>query len=122
MQGCDGKLPVDAEKPAPTIDFECTHLKRGHIPSDLLYRIAPKRAFTTWSNFSGNNIFDNAAARADLNFRYTVPWVAGVRRTVAWLDENHKIEDSDADPFDDRVIAAWERLSARMGEELAGIG
>ncbi len=92
-----------------------------HIPTDLLYRIAPKRAFWTWNNFSGNNIFDNSAARADLDFRYTVRWVEGVRRTVAWLDANGKIEDSDADPFDDRVIAAWERLAARMEEELAGI-
>jgi nucleoside-diphosphate-sugar epimerase len=92
-----------------------------HIPSDLLYRIAPKRAFWAWNNFSGNNIFDNTAARTDLDFRYTVPWIAGVRRTVAWLDAHNKIEDSDADPFDDQVIAAWERLAARMGEELAGV-
>ena len=44
-----------------------------------------------------------------------------MRRTVAWLDAANQIEDSDADPFDDRVIVAWERLSARMGEELMGI-
>ena len=75
-----------------------------HIPSDLLYRIAPKRAYTTWNNFSGNNIFDNSAAKADLDFHYTVKWVDGVRRTVAWLDANGKIEDSDADPFDDRIV------------------
>src|SRR5512136_3042308 len=89
-----------------------------HIASDLLYRIAPKRAYTTWNNFSGNSIFDNSAAKADLDFHYTVKWVDGVRRTVAWLDAANQIEDSDADPFDDRVIAAWERLSTRMGEEL----
>jgi len=92
-----------------------------HIPSDLLYRVAPKRAYTTWNNFSGNSIFDNSAAKADLDFHYTVKWVEGVRRTVAWLDAANKIDDSDADPFDDRVISAWERLSAQMGEELAGV-
>ena len=85
-----------------------------HIPGDLLYRIAPKRAYTTWSNFSGNSIFDNSAAKADLDFHYTVKWVEGMRRTVAWLDAHGKIEDSGADPFDDQVIAAWERLSARL--------
>ena len=26
-----------------------------HIPGALLDRIAPKRAYTTWSNFSGNS-------------------------------------------------------------------
>ena len=40
---------------------------------------------------------------------------------VAWLDEHGRIENSDDDPFDDKIIAAWERLSAQMAEELTGI-
>jgi len=28
-QRCDGKLPVDAEKPAPTIGLECTRFRVG---------------------------------------------------------------------------------------------
>jgi len=92
-----------------------------HIPTDLLGKIAPKRAGISVDIFQYPSIFDNSAAMADLGFRYTVPWVEGVRRTVAWLDSRGKIENSDNDPFDDKVIAAWERLGENMAQELPGI-
>lgn len=57
-----------------------------HIPTDLLRAVAPVRAFWCAENFSGNNIFDNSAARADLGFRYAIPFLDGMRRTIAWLD------------------------------------
>lgn len=89
-----------------------------HIPTDLLMQIAPDRMAVVEQNFQGNNIFDNTAARTDLGFRYTIPWVEGVRRTVAWLDANGTIFNSDDDPFDDQLIAAWERLSRSLTAEL----
>jgi len=92
-----------------------------HIPTDLLGRVAPRRANWCVENFQFNNIFDNSAARADLAFRYTVAWVEGVRRTVAWLDERGRIENSDDDPFDDRAIAAWEQLGTDMVQALADL-
>jgi len=85
-----------------------------HIPTDLLVKLAPERAGTCAANFQFSNIFDNTAARTDLGFRYTIPFVAGARRTIRWLEERGRIENSDNDPFDDRVIAAWERLGAEM--------
>jgi len=87
-----------------------------HIPTDLLSAVAPKRAAIAVENFQFNNIFDNSAAHADLNFRYTIPWAEGVRRMVAWLDEQGGIEASDQDRFDDRLISAWQQLGSRMGE------
>lgn len=95
--------------PAPTL---------VHIPTDLLGQIAPERAGVTVANFQYSNIFDNTAARADLGFRYTIPWVEGARRTIRWLDERGRIENSDDDPFEDQIIAAWERLTERMAREL----
>jgi len=44
-----------------------------------------------------------------------------VRRTVAWLDAHGKIENLDDDPFDDRVIAAWEHLAAALETELSDL-
>lgn len=41
----------------------------------------------------------------------------GVRRMVAWLDEHNRIENSDLDTFDDRLIASWQRLGAKIAEE-----
>ena len=90
-----------------------------HIPTDLLGAVAPKRAAIAVENFQFNNIFDNTAAHTDLNFRYTIPWVEGVRRMVAWLDEQGRIEASDQDGFDDRLINVWQQLGSRMGDEFS---
>ena len=105
-------VAVASDAPPPTL---------VHIPTDLLARVAP-RATICRDNFQFNNIFDNAAARADLDFRPAIPFVEGVRRAVAWLDTHDRIADSDADPYDDRVIAAWQRLGDEMGRELADLG
>lgn len=90
-----------------------------HIPTDLLAKVAPQRAGVCAVNFQFNNIFDNAAARADLDFRYTIPFREGVQRTVAWLDARHRIENSDFDTLEDRVIDAWERLGEEMAQAFA---
>lgn len=92
-----------------------------HIPTDLLGRLAPKRAGISVDIFQYPSVFDNSAAIKDLGFRYTIPWVEGVRRTVAWLDARGKVANSDEDPFDDTVIAAWNRLSDGMANELTGL-
>jgi nucleoside-diphosphate-sugar epimerase len=92
-----------------------------HIPSELLARVAPKRAGVCAINFQFNNIFDTTAARTDLDFRYTIPFVEGARRTIAFLEERGRIASSDDDPFDDRIIAAWQRLGAAMGEDLRNL-
>lgn len=92
-----------------------------HIPADLMRLIAPRHFGISIDIFQYPSIFDNSAAIQDLGFRYTIPWVEGVRRTVAWLDERGKIENSDHDPFDDRVIAAWEKRTADMAADLPNI-
>jgi len=90
-----------------------------HIPTDLLEAVAPERARLAVLDLQYTNIFDTTAARRDLGFRYTIPWVEGARRVVAWLDAHGRIADSDADPFDDQVIAAWNSLGTAMAARLA---
>ncbi len=90
-----------------------------HIPTDLLARVAPERAGICAVNFQFNNIFDNTAAHEDLGFRYTIPFVEGVKRTVDWLDAQNAIANSDDDPLEDRVIEAWRRLSEEMVQALS---
>ncbi len=93
-----------------------------HIPSDLLAKVAPKQTAVVYENFQFSNIFDTTAARTDLNFRSTLPWVEGVRRMVAWLDEHGRIENSDDHPFEDRLIAAWEKSGDALAAELSDAG
>lgn len=92
-----------------------------HISTDLLARVAPERARICLVNFQYHNIFDTSAARGDLGFRPTVPFLEGARRIYQWLEARHRIEDSDADPLYDQVIAAWTRAGEQMAHELQGV-
>jgi nucleoside-diphosphate-sugar epimerase len=85
------------------------------IPSTILERLAPKRAAITRENFQYTNIFDTSAARADLGFSQTIPWVDGARRTIEWLRENDRIVDAANDPEYDAVLARWEDLTSAIG-------
>jgi nucleoside-diphosphate-sugar epimerase len=94
-----------------------------HIPTDTLAKIAPTRANVVVENFQFSNIFDTTAARSDLAFQPTLTWVEGVQRMVAWLDEHKRMENSDDDPFEDRLIAAWRQMDAALvqGLEQSGV-
>ncbi len=90
---------------AQAMDLPLPHLV--HIPCDILFAMAPDRLPDVVENYRFNNIFDNRAARQDLEFRYTIPFNKGVRQTIAWLDENQRINNSDQDSFDFTIISAW---------------
>ncbi|NKB66790.1 MAG: NAD-dependent epimerase/dehydratase family protein [Candidatus Latescibacteria bacterium] len=80
-----------------------------YIPTDVLVRMAPGAAAWCQMNFSYNNLFDNTAAREDLGFRVTIPWVEGARRSVQWLEDNGRLEKSADHPTYDRIIEVWQQ-------------
>lgn len=81
-----------------------------HIPTDLLREAVPQPAFWCAENFRYNNLFDNVAARADLGFRYTIPFREGARRTIAWLEAAHGHDDIEVTPpWYLRLLDAWQR-------------
>ena len=84
-----------------------------HIPTDMLFEIAPKEAEWCRENFQYNNIFDNTRAKTDLNFSYTIPFVEGVRRIVAWLDARDRIHDKDEPAIYGEIIERWKNLSTK---------
>ena len=49
---------------------------------------------------------------------YTRTIREGAREIYAWLEANHKLESAGSVPQDDKIIAAWERLTKIMQEEL----
>jgi len=98
--------------------FNAPEPKLIHIPADILFCLAPEQAAITYYNFQYSNVYDNTAAKQDLGFAYTIPFVEGARRTVTWLDQNNSIENSDMDPFDDRLISTWERMTDALTDEL----
>ncbi|MCB0127605.1 MAG: hypothetical protein KDE58_35320, partial [Caldilineaceae bacterium] len=74
----------------------------------------PKTAYLADVNFSYNNLFDNRAAREDLGFRVTIPWVEGARRTIQWLADHGMLEKSEDFPFYDRIIDAWRQATGNL--------
>ena len=91
-----------------------------HIPTDLLVQIAPERAGICGDNFQFSNIFDQSASHQDFDFAYTIPFDLGVKRIAGWLEAHGKIPDSDDDPYDDLIIAAWKVFGEDLTRKLAG--
>ncbi len=87
-----------------------------YIPTDVLVRMAPREAMLTEVNFSYNNLFDNTAAREDLGFQVTIPWVEGARRTVNWLQENGQLQKSEDFPLYDLLIDTWRKATGSLTE------
>ena len=85
-----------------------------HIPTDSLVRMAPQEAFMSEVNLSYNSLYDNTAARNDLGFRVTIPWVEGARRTIQWLDENSMLQKSEDFPLYDQIIEAWRQATGNL--------
>ena len=89
-----------------------------HIATDFLWDVAPDRFGVVKVNFQYSNIFDNSAAKRDLDFHYTIPFLDGARRTINWLDERGLILNSDDDPFDDRLIALYQQMTETVRKAL----
>lgn len=84
-----------------------------HIPTDALMAIDPKRF--AWLNeiFRFHGVYSNAKLKRDVpEFRLTVPYEEGVRRTVAWIDRHNPVPPWDSETADDRLIAAWDKFVA----------
>jgi len=92
-----------------------------HIPTDLLVRISPDHTMITYLNFQYTNIFDNGAAKRDLDFEISVDWLSGSKRTFDWLEENHLIQNWQSFPFYDQVIDRYRQETNELVIHLANI-
>jgi len=79
----------------------------AHIPSDWLYRQAPRRSVGIQYIFRFPSIFDNSKAARDLGFRSTVPLVETFRRQIAWMEAEGKIKPAASELVQDELIAAY---------------
>jgi nucleoside-diphosphate-sugar epimerase len=88
------------------------------IPAGLLARMAPNAASWSEWNFQYNNLFDNTAAHADLDFHYTIPWEEGVRRQVAYHDALGNIDAAADDPLYEIIVTTWLKLETQLVDEI----
>ena len=93
-----------------------------HIPTDVLVRIAPEAGRRCEESYQFSKIFDMGAAREVLGFRQQVPFIEGVRRTIAWLDERDGIDTWETEPWYDRIVDSWAGMTEQLVKSLAGEG
>jgi nucleoside-diphosphate-sugar epimerase len=77
-----------------------------HVPTEQLFDAVPDRTGMLADHFQYSVVFDNAKARRDLGFTYSISLEETVRRTVGWLDEHDAVDPWDSEN-DDAVVAAW---------------
>ena len=92
-----------------------------HIPADILVRIAPEHTMITYLNFQYTNIFDNSAAQRDLDFKVTVGWHEGSKRTYDWLAAHDRIANWQSYPFYDQVVEHYRQQTTEMVIQLADL-
>jgi len=77
-----------------------------HVPTDLLRERLPDRTDLLVDHLQYTTTFDNAKARRDLEFEYTIDFETGVRRAAETIDSTTGIDPWDAEN-DDAVIREW---------------
>jgi nucleoside-diphosphate-sugar epimerase len=90
-----------------------------HVPTDLLREALPDRTSSLAAHYQYSTVFDNAKARRDLGFEYTVDFETGVRRVADWLDERDRIASPSTDPEYDRLVQAWREAGAEFVDALS---
>ncbi|MEY7851532.1 NAD-dependent epimerase/dehydratase family protein [Natrarchaeobius sp. A-rgal3] len=77
-----------------------------YVPTDRLRAALPDRTNMLVDHFQFSTVFDNAKARRDLEFEYTIGFEEGIRRTVADLEARDAVDPWDSG-IDDAVVDAW---------------
>ncbi len=89
-----------------------------HIPTDTLHEVAPGLSGSTRDILEWPSIFDNSKIKRDTDYAgQTISFREGTLRTLKWLEENGKLKDSDADDYEDRLIAAWQSKTAELPKQ-----
>ncbi len=82
-----------------------------HIASDFIVRLAPQLTGSLLGDKSWSVVFDNAKIRSFVpEFRATIPFRDGIRRTLAWFDgdERRRRIDPEVDGEIDRIVGAYQ--------------
>jgi len=91
-----------------------------YVPTDLLAEALPERTQGLCDHYQYSTVFDNAKAKRDLDFEYTISLEEGARRGAEWLDERDRIRDPGEDPEYDRLVEAWREAGEGFVDAFAG--
>jgi nucleoside-diphosphate-sugar epimerase len=83
-----------------------------HVPSDFIASVDPDLGAGLLGDKSHSVIFDNAKIRRQVpDFRATIPFHEGIRRTIAWFEADpvRWLVRPEVHAAMDRVLVAWDR-------------
>jgi nucleoside-diphosphate-sugar epimerase len=83
-----------------------------HIPTDFIVKIAPGLSGDLLGDKTWSVIFDNSKIKEFVpGFQATIPFYAGIRRTLAWFDadEKRRVVEAEVNQEMDRILAAYNR-------------
>ena len=89
-----------------------------HVPSDFVARVCPERGKSLLGDKAHSAIFDNSKIKRYVpEFRATMSFAEGVRRSLAWLDAHPESKKVDAviDGEYEKVLEAWRRAMEAVG-------
>jgi nucleoside-diphosphate-sugar epimerase len=89
-----------------------------HVPSDFVARVCPERGKSLLGDKAHSAIFDNSKIKRYVpEFRATIPFAEGIRRSLAWLDAHPESKKVDAviDGEYAKVLEAWWRAMGAVG-------
>jgi nucleoside-diphosphate-sugar epimerase len=81
-----------------------------HIPSDFIARVAPQMAGSLLGDKTWSVVFDNSKIKRFVpGFQATIPFAAGIRRTLAWFaaDEERRHVDEAVHTELDRILKTY---------------
>ena len=83
-----------------------------HIPTDLLLALAPKRYSPLAEIFQYHGVYSNEKIYRDIpEYKPRTPYADAVRATVAWMEKNDRVANSDTDTVEDQIVAAYEAFA-----------
>ncbi len=105
---------------AAAAGVEC---KIVHIPTDFIAACRPEMSGRLLGDASVCLVLDNSEIKRFVpDFRQTVPYAEGIKRTIAWYDADPARQEVDAemDVWMDRMIAAYQAFFEKSRVELGG--
>jgi nucleoside-diphosphate-sugar epimerase len=82
-----------------------------HVPSDFISRVVPRLSGTLHGDKKWSAVFDNSKIKRFVpDFRATVPFREGIRRTIEWFesDERRRRVDESLNGETERILDAYE--------------
>jgi len=93
-----------------------------HIASDFIAECLPEMRGTLLGDKAASAVFDTTKIKRFVpDFRATMPFAEGIRRTLAWFDADpsRQLVDAEMDDRWERLLAAYERGLAEAAAQLS---